>query len=53
MFPYPFWYIQLQSEALRTKTSVESLFGLFLWIQNQKYGNIIPKWAELAERTYV
>ena len=52
MFPYPRWHIQLQSEAeaLRTKASVESLIGLFLGIQNQKYANVIPKWAELVEK---
>ena len=33
MFPNPFWHLQLQSIA---KSSVESLFGLFLGIQNQK-----------------
>ena len=48
MFPNPLWHIQLQSEALRTKASVEFLFDLFLVIQNQQYANGIPKWAELA-----
>ena len=33
----------LQSESLRTKASVESLFGLFLGIKNQKYVNVVPK----------
>ena len=52
MFPNPLWHIQLQFEAFRTKASVESLFGLFLGIQNQKYANVIPNRAELAEKTY-
>ena len=50
MFPKPLWHLQLQSEALRTKASVESLFGLFLGIQNQKYANSIPKRAELFRK---
>ena len=52
MFPNPLWHLQLQSEALRTKASVEPFFGLFLGIKNQNYANVIPKWAELVEKTY-
>ena len=52
MFPNSLWHLQLQFEAFRTKTSVKSLLGLFLGIQNQKYANVIPKWAEFAEQTY-
>ena len=36
---------------MRTKTFVESWFGFFIGIQNQQSANVIPKWAELAERT--
>ena len=43
MFPNHLWHLPLQSEALRTNSSVESLFGLFLVIQNKKYANVIPK----------
>ena len=50
--PNPLWHLELQYEALRTKASVESMFGLLFGIQNQKYAKVIPKWAELAEKTY-
>ena len=50
--PSSLQHLQLQSEALHTKAFVESLLGLFLGIQYQKYTNVIPKWAENAKRTY-
>ena len=52
MFPPLIEHLQLQSKALRTKAFVDSLFGLFLGIQNQKYANVIPKLAEFSKRTY-
>ena len=43
MFSNTLQHLQLQSEALYTKASVDYLFGLFLGIQNQKYANLVSK----------
>ena len=52
IFPPPLQHLQPQSEALRTKSFVESLFGLFLGIQIKNMQISFRNEPEFSEITY-